>query len=73
MGTVALIRKTLTEDYHRSGLVHEDVSWRNIGVNLSSIREKTAIAFDMGSVRKLKESEDDSWIDTACKQLQSEP
>lgn len=67
--TVALVRETLTKDYHRSGLVHEDVSWRNVGLKLSNIKEKTAIVFDMGNVRKLKEGEDDGWIDTACKKL----
>lgn len=68
--TIALVRKTLTNDYHRSSLVHEDVSWRNVGMKLSSIKEKSAIVFDMGNVRKLKEDEDDGWIDTACKKLQ---
>ena len=70
--TIALVRKTLTNDYHRSGLVHEDVSWRSVGMKLSRIKEKGAIVFDMGIVRKLKEGEDDGWIDTACKKLQSE-
>ena len=68
--SVELARKTLTDDHHRKGFVHQDVSWRNVGIKLLPNGEKEAIVFDMGSIRELESGQDISWVETSCQKLE---
>jgi hypothetical protein len=60
--------QTALQQYHRSGVVHQDVAWRNVGVYDEG---QKAVVFDMGQVRALQEKEDDAWIARALTKLLS--
>ena len=64
-----LVKATLMSDYHRKGLIHRDVSWRNIGLYKSKSGEVRAVVFDMGSVREVEDGESAAWVTDACDKL----
>ena len=66
---VPQVKATLLADFHNRGIVHKDVSWRNIGQYVTNAGTSRAIVFDMGSVRDLEDGEDDSWVMEACNKL----
>jgi hypothetical protein len=68
--TLDAVERTLKEDYHKKGLVHEDVAWRNIGV-YNSEEGIQAVAYDMGNLRPVNEDESDKWVATAVERLRT--
>ena len=69
---IPLVNATLMADFHNKGIVHKDVSWRNIGHCTSRAGTLKANVFDMGSVRLLEVGESEAWVSDACKKLISE-
>ena len=68
---VPQVKATLMADFHNRGIVHKDVSWRNIGQYLTSDGTSRVVVFDMGSVRDLKDGEGEAWVTDACNKLNS--
>jgi hypothetical protein len=66
---VPLVKATLMSDYHQKGLVHKDVSWRNIGLYKAKSGELRSVVFDMGSVREVEDGESATWVTDACDKL----
>jgi hypothetical protein len=63
--TLAAIEKTLRDNFHKKGLEHQDVKWRNIGVYTSEGAVKVVV-FDLTGLRQ---NQDDGWIKTAVASL----
>ena len=59
-------------DFHNKGIVHKDVSLRNIGHYTPRADTLKVIVFNMGSVRPLGVGESNAWASDACKKLLSE-
>ena len=68
---VPRVKATLMADFHNRGIVHKDVSWRNIGQYITVTGASKAIVFDMGSVRDLEAGESEAWVTEACSKLDS--
>ena len=58
------VKETLVNRYDNKGWFHGDVKWRNIGQD----KEKNVVVFDMGQVRKKKET-DEGWVQKAIDEL----
>ena len=66
---VPQVKATLMANFHNRGIVHKDVSWRNIGQYVTIAGTPKAIVFDMGSVRDLQDGEGEEWVTEACDKL----
>ena len=66
---VPLVEATLMASFHSRGLVHQDVSWRNVGQYTEKTGTTKAVVFDMGNIRDLRNGESNEWVVEACRRL----
>ena len=65
LSKIDLVGETLTQNFAKRGLKHNDVYWRNRDFTGA----ECAVVFDMGSVEKC---DDTSWVEAACNRLSSQ-
>jgi hypothetical protein len=68
---LSLVKQALLDDFFKRELVHEDVSWRNIGTYIDRNGMERVVLFDMGSVRLAAAGESNDWVDHAVSSLKS--
>ena len=61
------VKLTLTNDFQKKGLRHDDVAWRNVGIYQSEHGQIKAVVFDMQQVVENHQEED--WVESAVLSL----
>lgn len=63
------IKKVLANKFHKKGLYHDDVKWRNIGCYITNSGKTTIVLYDLHRIRKYSRSESLQWVDNAMNYL----
>lgn len=60
----------LTEKFHKKGFIHTDIYWRNIGY-FKHEGAVIVVMLDLRASRKLREGDDNNWVDIAIESLKA--
>jgi hypothetical protein len=71
-GEVAAIEKTLLEDFKNTGIRHDDIAWRNVGVYYGKSGQLHAVVFDMQRVHCVTNEQEEDRVQAAITSLSQE-